>query len=71
MVWRKSSRSGDGPNCVEATCTDTAQAEPEGEWHAPPLYLLRDSKLPNGPVIAVTPSEWDVFLNGVKGGGFG
>ncbi|WP_340137767.1 DUF397 domain-containing protein [Bailinhaonella thermotolerans] len=34
------------------------------------LYLMRDSKNPDGPVLAFTPSEWEAFTLGVKDGEF-
>jgi hypothetical protein len=37
--WRKSSRTANGANCVELTCT--------------PKPAIRDSKYPTGPVLAI------------------
>lgn len=55
-AWRKSSYSGNGGgNCVEVAATQT-------------LHLARDSKNPNGPVLAFTQTEWATFLAGVKAG---
>lgn len=50
LIWRKSSRSNSqGGNCVEvATLADRV--------------LIRDSKDPEGPRLAVTPAEWRDFL---------
>ncbi len=31
---------------------------------------VRDSKDPDGPVLAFTPAEWQAFLAGVKAGEF-
>ncbi|NRQ35615.1 DUF397 domain-containing protein [Nonomuraea sp. NN258] len=58
-TWVKSSHSGsNGGNCVEIaelTCGRRG---------------IRDSKNPNGPILVFTLSEWDAFINGVKGGEF-
>lgn len=57
VAWQKSSQSTFNGNCVEAgTC-------PHG-------ILVRDSKHPDGPVLAFTPAEWDAFLGGVRLGEF-
>lgn len=51
--WRKPSRSGaNGDNCVEVA-TDRDHV------------LVRDSKDPDGPVLAVTAGEWRVLLAGL------
>ena len=34
------------------------------------LYLMRDSKDPDGPVLAFTAAEWEAFVAGVKDGEF-
>jgi hypothetical protein len=47
--WRKSSRSGTGPNCVEVA--------PVG-----PLTAVRDSKNPTGPTLTYPVSSWMAFL---------
>ncbi|MEV0301000.1 DUF397 domain-containing protein [Streptomyces prasinus] len=48
--WIKSSYSTpDGPDCVEVT-TD------------PDRVLVRDSKNPHGPRLALTPTTWAAFL---------
>lgn len=51
--WIRSSHSGaDQGNCVEvAVGTDT--------------FRIRDSKVTNGPAVAVTPAAWGAFLSGV------
>lgn len=50
LKWRKSSRSNsNGGACVEvATLSDRV--------------MVRDSKDPRGPVLAVSPAEWRAFL---------
>ncbi|WP_329092237.1 DUF397 domain-containing protein [Streptosporangium sp. NBC_01469] len=58
-VWRKSSRSGDsGGQCVEVAA------------NLPGVVAVRDSKDPNGPRLLFTPTEWEVFVNGIKTGNF-
>lgn len=54
-VWRKSSRSNNGGNCVEVA--DNLSR----------LVGLRDSKDPTGPVLAFDPSAWSAFVQAVKG----
>ncbi|MEV6149784.1 DUF397 domain-containing protein [Nonomuraea sp. NPDC052129] len=34
------------------------------------LFLMRDSKDPDGPVLSFTPDEWRAFTAGVKDGEF-
>jgi len=52
-IWRKSSRSGGGENCVEAARFGDG-------------VLVRDSKNPAGPSLAFTRAEWKRFLASVK-----
>ncbi len=49
VVWRTSSYSGNGGDCVEVTS-------------APDGVLVRDSKDPAGPTLAVTAAGWRSFL---------
>jgi Domain of unknown function (DUF397) len=52
--WRKSSyRSGNGGNCVEAASLVTG-------------LLVRDSKDPDGPALAIAPEDWKTFTTLVK-----
>ena len=53
--WRKSSYSGSGNNCVEVTTTA-------------PGIAVRDSKNPHGPILALTPDQWQVFTDAIKAG---
>lgn len=53
-VWRKSSRSNNGGNCVEVAD------------NLPDVVGLRDSKDPAGPVLTFQPTAWVTFVNGVK-----
>ncbi|GIH71282.1 DUF397 domain-containing protein [Sphaerimonospora thailandensis] len=68
-VWRKSSSSAN-QDCVEVAIADAGEAGVEHKADEERLYLIRDSKDPDGPVLAFTPSEWDAFIGGVKDGEF-
>lgn len=62
-VWRKASFSGsNGGGCVEIGARREAGAEP--------LYLVRDSKNPDGPKLAFSTAGWEAFVAGVKDGEF-
>ncbi|MGH3813090.1 MAG: DUF397 domain-containing protein [Pseudonocardiaceae bacterium] len=52
IVWRTSSYSGSGSDCVEVA-------------PAPAGVLVRDSKNADGPVLAVTITAWRAFLSTV------
>lgn len=54
-VWRKSSRSNNGGECVEVAD------------NLPDIVGLRDSKDPTGPVLTLSPSAWVAFLVALKG----
>ena len=60
-VWRKSTRSGNGGNCVEVA--DDLAAEYG-------VVLVRDSKNRTGPTLRFTATEWAAFVSGVKTGEF-
>ena len=54
-VWQKASHSGDnGGECVEVASTAEA------------LIAVRDSKNPNGPKLAFTPSGWQPFIQHMR-----
>jgi hypothetical protein len=53
-VWRKSSRSGSGDQCVEMAALSSD------------LRAVRDSKDPAGPALVLTPSAWRGRLDAIK-----
>jgi hypothetical protein len=53
--WRKSSRSGNGPDCVEVRFSG-------GEVH------VRNSRDPTGPHLIFTRGEWAAFADGIAEG---
>ncbi|MEV0702104.1 DUF397 domain-containing protein [Saccharopolyspora sp. NPDC050389] len=53
QLWRKSSRSGSVHNCVEVALTSDAAA-------------VRDSKNPDGGILAFSNRRWRSFLSAVK-----
>ncbi|MEV6811378.1 DUF397 domain-containing protein [Micromonospora sp. NPDC051296] len=53
-IWRKSTRSNNGGDCVEVAD------------NLPGVVGLRDSKDPNGPVLAFNPAAWTAFVARVK-----
>ncbi|GGL12365.1 hypothetical protein GCM10014719_12950 [Planomonospora parontospora subsp. antibiotica] len=69
VMWRKSSLSTGG-DCVEVAVVPGDPALAAHKADADELYLVRDSKDPNGPALAFTQSEWDAFVGGVKAGEF-
>jgi uncharacterized protein DUF397 len=56
-VWRRSTASAAGGNCVEVAYLDES-------------VLMRHSQNPNGPVLSFSLQEWDAFLTGVHAGEF-
>ena len=82
-TWRKSSRSGNnGGACVEVTawrkssfsgnnggdCVEVAPGSETGRGH---LIAVRDSKDPEGPVLAFGSGDWQAFTDQVKTGMLG
>jgi Domain of unknown function (DUF397) len=54
-AWRKSSYSGNnGGNCVEVAAD------------LPGAVALRDSRDPQGPVLMLTPEDWQSFTADLK-----
>lgn len=67
VEWRKSSRSGGGPNCVEvgwvwrkSSHSSSAANCVEVGW-TESLTAVRDSKNTAGPVLAFPVSSWHTF----------
>ncbi|WTE34366.1 DUF397 domain-containing protein [Streptomyces sp. NBC_01618] len=56
--WARSSFSSGGDNCVEVAFADGVTG-------------IRDSKVTQCPVLAVTGAAFAAFLGGVKGSGLG
>jgi hypothetical protein len=55
--WRKSSySSGSGGNCVEVAT------------NLPGVVAVRDSKDPDGPVLALGPESWNMLTSVIKSG---
>ncbi len=59
-VWIKSSRSSGGGS---GDCVEVAR-------NLPGVVGVRDSKNPDGPALAFTPTQWRAFINGAKDGEF-
>ncbi len=55
-VWFKSGFSSGGDNCVEVAFADGTTG-------------IRDSKVTQGPILAVTAAAFAAFLGGIKGAG--
>ncbi|RKS78636.1 uncharacterized protein DUF397 [Actinomadura pelletieri DSM 43383] len=53
-VWRKSSYSGSGDQCVEVASLSSD------------LRALRDSKDPAGPALVLTSSVWRSLVSAIK-----
>ncbi|GIG65490.1 DUF397 domain-containing protein [Phytomonospora endophytica] len=51
--WKKSSRSQQGGQCVEARANTG-------------LFQIRDSKLADSPILTLTPAEWSGLLATLK-----
>jgi hypothetical protein len=74
LAWFKSSFSGsEGGDCVETAYTwrKSSYSSNEGgncvEVAAHPAAIhVRDSKVPAGPALTLSPATWNGFLDGVK-----
>ncbi len=65
-AWRKSSYSGgNGGQCVEVAAVNGRQSGPAA------VCAVRDSKNPDGPVLAFSAGQWRLFTADVKVGRFG
>ncbi|MEC4016985.1 DUF397 domain-containing protein [Streptomyces sp. H27-D2] len=68
-AWRKSSYSGsEGGNCVEVACDWSKSSYSTGEGGNclevsahPAAVHVRDSKVPDGPTLALPPAAWAAF----------
>ena len=68
-IWRKASVTTSNGGQAEVTAAhDTAAAPPKASENL--LYLVRDSKDPDGPKLAFTTTEWNNFIAGAKDGEF-
>ncbi|WP_084964738.1 DUF397 domain-containing protein [Thermoactinospora rubra] len=71
LSWRKSRRSGsNGGDCVEVAVLAAPGDVAAHKAQEDRLFVLRDSKDPEGPRLYFTESEWQAFLLGVKDGDF-
>jgi len=57
-IWRKSSASGNGADCVEVA-----------SWKA--SVLVRDTSDRHGTILEFSPAQWRSFLRSIKNGGTG
>jgi hypothetical protein len=55
-AWRASSYSNNGGACIQVARAGRAL-----------VIAVRDSKDPDGPVLAFTPGQWTAFTSTVKG----
>ncbi|MGH3802420.1 MAG: DUF397 domain-containing protein [Pseudonocardiaceae bacterium] len=66
IVWHTSSYSGNGGNCVQVGWRTSSYSGNGGNCvqvaPAPNRVLVRDSKDPDGPALAVPAVAWRAFL---------
>ena len=55
-IWRKSTRSNNGGNCVEVAL------------NLPGIVAIRDSKDPDGPALVFSPQTWRDFTAALRSG---
>jgi Domain of unknown function (DUF397) len=71
IVWQKSSYSGTNGGCVEVGWRTSSYSVVNGGCvqvaPAPGRVLVRDSKDPQGPALAVPTPVWRAFLHTVTG----
>jgi hypothetical protein len=69
IVWRTSSYSANGGACVEVGWRTSSYSGNSGNCvevaPAPDGVLVRDSKDPTGPTLAVPTARWRAFLTTV------
>ncbi|MEU7896422.1 DUF397 domain-containing protein [Nonomuraea sp. NPDC049152] len=71
LTWRKARRSGgNGGDCVEVAVLDTPGDAVAHKPEQDRLFVLRDSKDPDGPRLFFTETEWEAFRLGMKDGEF-
>ena len=57
LIWRKASHS-----------TTNGGGRVEVATNLPGLVAIRDSKNPDGPMLVLTPVDWQEFIDWVKAG---
>jgi hypothetical protein len=66
IVWHTSSYSSGSGNCVQVGWRTSSYSVRNGNCvqvaPAPDRVLVRDSKDPHGPALAVPPDAWRAFL---------
>ena len=71
VTWRRSSRCGESGQCVEVAwhraCTSASHCV---EVARSDRVMMRDSKDPDGGVLAFDPADWEAFLAGLRAGEF-
>ncbi|MGH3889680.1 MAG: DUF397 domain-containing protein [Pseudonocardiaceae bacterium] len=69
IAWRKSSYSGGSGGCVEICWHTSSYCGANGDCvevaSTPERVLVRDSKDPDGPALALPTSAWRTFLTTV------
>jgi hypothetical protein len=67
IVWHTSSYSAGSGNCVQVGWRTSSYSGGNGDCmqvaSAPDRVLVRDSKDPNGPALAVPTPAWRAFLS--------
>jgi hypothetical protein len=58
LVWRTSSHTADGNQCVEVAVLPDRRV------------AIRDSKHPDEAILIYTPDEWRAFIAGARAGEF-